>query len=216
MGLLNLLSISPSRLRIIRRAAVSGLLFMSLVACTSQAARDAELAEQEAVRVAAEQEAAQLAAQQERQRAQQQLRVQQEQAAERARLQAARDRQAEEARARAEAEARQREEAEQREQARLAAIAAAEEERQQKLNRIAELESQLANIQAQTVSNEESALVLQQAIVAAEDLLEALTAEQAKYENTDEAGNTLEPLAADLIAELQARKDELVQQVRAQ
>lgn len=198
------------------RIVVLGILLLSLAACSSQAAREAELAEQEAAQVAAEQEAARVAAEQERQRVAEQQRLQQAQAAERARLQAERERQEAAAQARAEAERREREEAERREQERLAAIAAAEAERQQKLDRITELEQQIANIQDQTLANEESALVLQQAILAAEELLDALSAEQAKYENTDAGGNTVEPLAKDVIAELQARKDQLVQQVQSQ
>lgn len=203
-------------LPVIGKLAASIILLLSLAACSSQAARDAELAEQEAARVAAEQEQARLVAEEERQRTLEQQRQQQAQAAERARLQAARERQEAEARARAEAERREREEAERREQERLAAIAAAEEERRQKLNRIAQLEAQLADIQQQTLANEESALVLQQAISAAEELLDVLTAEQAKYESTDETGNTLEPLDKELIAELQARKDDLVQRIGSQ
>lgn len=198
------------------KTAVVGLLLATLSACTSQAAREAELAEQEAQRVAAEQEAARQAAEQERMEAEEQRRQQQALAAERARAQEARERQEAEARARAEAERREREEAERREQERLAAIAAAEAERRDKLNRIEELEQQIASIQDQTAANEETALVLQQAILAAEELLEALAAEQAKYESTDAAGNTIEPLAKELIAELQARKDQLVQQVQSQ
>ncbi|MBL6817536.1 MAG: hypothetical protein ISQ58_10455, partial [Pseudomonadales bacterium] len=50
----------------------------------------------------------------------------------------------------------------------------------------------------------------------AEDSLEALADEVAKYESTDETGNTLDPLAKDLIAELEARKNELVERARAQ
>lgn len=196
------------------RAMLTGLLLLTLTACGSQAAREIDMAEQEAARVAAEQEAARVAAEQERQQAAELQRRQQAEADERARLQAARERQEAEARARAEAERREREEAERREQERLAAIAAAEEERRQKLNRIAELEAQLAQIQEQTTDDERSTLVLQQAIMAAEELLDALTAEQAKYENTDQAGNTIEPLAKEMIADLQARKDELVEQAR--
>ncbi len=198
------------------RTVVTTLLLVTLTACASEAAREAELAEQEAVRVAAEQEAARVAAEQKRQQALELQRRQQAEAAERARLQAARERQEAEARARAEAERREREEAERREQERLAAIAAAEEERRLKLNRIAELEAQIAQIQEQTADDEQSTLVLQQAILAAEELLDALTVEQAKYENTDQAGNTVEPLAKDLIAELQATKDELVERARTQ
>ncbi len=207
---------SPQAVSSLGRITILGILLMSLAACSSQAAREAELAEQEAARVAAEQEAARVAAEQERQRAQEQQRLQQAQAAERARLQAERERQEAAARARAEAERREREEAERLEQERLAAIAAAEAERQQKLDRITELEQQIANIQDQTLANEESALVLQQAILAAEELLDVLSAEQAKYESTDAAGNTMEPLAKDVIAELQARKEQLVQQVQSQ
>ena len=55
---------------------------------------------------------------------------------------------------------------------------------------------------------------MQQAIIAAQELLETLNAEVAKYELIDESGNTLEPLAKDMIAELEARKDELVDQAR--
>lgn len=200
----------------LNRMLITGLLLATLTACGSEAAREAELAEQEAARVAVEQEAARVAAEQARQQALELERRQQAEAAERARLQAARERQEAEARARAEAERREREEAERREQERLAAIAAAEEERRQKLNRIAELEAQLAQIQQQTADDERSTLVLQQAILAAEELLDTLTAEQAKYDNTDQAGNPVDPLAKDLIAELQARKDELVEQARAQ
>lgn len=205
-----------NRLSLLAKTTLAGLLLVSLVACNSQAAREAELAEQEAARIAAEQEAARIAAEQERQRALELQRQQQEEAAERARLQAARERQEAEARARAEQARRERQEAERRERERLAAIAAAEEERREKLNRIAELESQLARIQDQTATDERTTLELQQAIMAAEELLTVLTAEQAKYENTDASGNTVEPLSKDLIAELQARKDELVEQARAQ
>jgi fused signal recognition particle receptor len=198
------------------RSALLTTLLISLAACTSQAARDAEFAEQEAARVAAEQEAARLVAEQERQRAEALRRQQEVQAAERARLQAQREQAEADARARAEAERREREAAERRERERLAAIAAAEAERQQKLDRISQLEAQIAAAETRTVSDEERSLVLQQAILAAEDLLEALSAEQAKYENTDAAGNTVEPLAKDMIADLQARKDSLVEQARAQ
>ena len=58
--------------------------------------------------------------------------------------------------------------------------------------------------------------ILQEAILVAEELLDVLTAEQAKYENTDETGNTVEDLAKDLIAELESRKDSLVRQATSQ
>ncbi len=78
------------------------------------------------------------------------------------------------------------------------------------------LEAQIATIQAETGADEERTVVLQQAIQAAEELLEALADEAAKYESTDETGNTLDPLAKDMLAELEARKNELVERARAQ
>ena len=107
-----------------------------------------------------------------------------------------------------------REEAERAERSQTA-IAAARAQRTEKLDRIAALEQQIAEIQAEIESDSEQALVMQQAIAAAEELLAALTAEIAKYELADESGNTLEPLSKDLIAELEARKDKLVDQARA-
>jgi dTMP kinase len=183
---------------------------LTLAACSSPGAREAELAAQEAARVAAEQEQARL----ERERALAAERERQERAEAQARIQAQRD--AEAARMRAEAEAREaaeREEAERRERERLAAIAAAEQERRQRLQRIASLEQQIAQIQQTTGDDQRRSALLREAIVAAEELLDALTAEQAKYENTDEQGNTVEPLAKELIAELEARKNNLVQQI---
>lgn len=204
----------------IRRTAQHFLLatavLVALGACTSQAAREAELAAQVAAQAAVEQEAARVAQEQERRLAAEQQRQREAEAAERARLQAQRDRQAEEARQRAEAEREQREAAEQRERARLAAIAAAEAERQEKLDRIVELEAQIAALQVDVREDENDTVYLAEAVQVAEELLEALTAEQAKYENTDATGNTVEPLAKELIAELQARKDDLVRRAGSQ
>lgn len=191
-------------------------LLVTLGACTSQAAREAELAAQVAAQAAVEQEAARVAQEQERRLAAEQQRQREAEAAERARLQAQRDRQAEEARLRAEAEREQREAAEQRERARLAAIATAEAERQEKLDRIVELEAQIAALQMNVQEDENGTLYLTEAVQVAEELLDALTAEQAKYENTDAAGNIVEPLAKELIAELQARKDDLVRRASSQ
>lgn len=207
---------SPQQQRKMRRYASRALLGSLLVAvlgaCSSQSAREAELAEQEAARVAAEQEAARVA----QQRAIQEERERQERAAAEARLQAQREaeqrRREEAARARAEEERREREAAERRERERLAALAAAEAERRQRLERIAELERQIASVRAEAATDQERAALLQEAILAAEELLAVLTEEQAKYENTDEQGNPVEPLAKDLIAELEARKNSLVQQ----
>ena len=70
-------------------------------------------------------------------------------------------------------------------------------------------------MEATTGQDDPRTAVLQEAILVAEEVLEGLTAEQAKYETTDEQGNTIEPLAKDQIAELQARKDDLLRQVQA-
>ena len=207
---------TPFNLTVIARITAGLLLLFMLGACTSQAAREAELAAVEAERVAVEQQAARIAQEEQRTRAAELQRQREAQAVERARLQAERDRQVAAAQARADEERRQREEAERREQARLAAIAAAEAERQQKLERISQLEQQIASIQSRVSNDEIATAVLQEAIMVAEELLEVLTAEQAKYENTDVGGNTVEPLAKDLIAELEARKNNLVRQIQSQ
>jgi fused signal recognition particle receptor len=206
----------PVRLNKLIRLISTMLLVLALGACTSQAAREAELAAQEAQRVAAEQETARIAEQQQSARAAELARQREAQAAERARLQEERDRQVAAAAARAEEEQRQQEEAARREQARVAAIAAAEAERQEKLERITQLEQQIATIQANVSNDETATAVLREAILVAEELLEILSAEQAKYENTDATGYTVEPLAKDLIAELEARKDSLVRQIQSQ
>ena len=43
-------------------------------------------------------------------------------------------------------------------------------------------------------------------------MLEVLTTEQAKYEDIDESGFTRQPLAKELIMELESRRDELARQ----
>ena len=206
------------------RSLLGVVLIVVLGACTSPAAREAELAAEEAARVVVkqearvvvEQEAARVAQEQAQERAAEEQRQREAQLAERARLQAERERQAAQTLARAEEENRQREEAERREQERLAVIADAEAERQGKLDRISELERQIVAIQTATGDNELAAEILQEAILVAEELLDVLTAEQAKYEDTDETGNTIEPLEKDLIAELEARKDDLIRQASSQ
>ncbi len=209
------IQLEPELQRIGRLLGVS-ILVLALGACTSQAAREVELAAIEAERVAAEQEAARIVQEEERQRAMEEQRRREAEAAERARIAAEQQRREEEARARAEAERRRMEEERRREEERLAAIAAAEAERQEKIERIAQLERQIAAIEADTGQDEASTAILQEAILAAEELLEVLAAEQAKYENTDDQGNTLEPLAKDLIVELEARKDNLIRQAQSQ
>ena len=88
------------------RTLLAALFIVVLGACSTQAARDAELAEQEAARVAAQQEAARVAEQRQREQALQEERQRQAEAAERARLQAQRE--AEQARQEAAALARSR------------------------------------------------------------------------------------------------------------
>ncbi|NKB34123.1 MAG: hypothetical protein GKR91_13605 [Pseudomonadales bacterium] len=207
---------SNGRLQQVLRPLGVLVLLLALGACTSQAAREAELAAIEAERVAAEQEATRTAQEEERQRAMAEQRRREAEAADRARIAAEQQRREDEARARAEEERMRREEEEMREQERLAAIAAAEAERREKLQRISQLEQQIAAIADNTGQDENSTAILQEAILVAEELLDALATEQAKYENTDAQGNTMEPLAKDLIAELEARKDNLVRQAQSQ
>ena len=194
------------------RPLVFGVLLSVLAACSSQSAREAAVAEAEVANMAAEQAAAREAAEIERQRAEAEERRRLAEAEERERRLLAQERQA--AEARAEAQRLAREQAERAERERRAAMAAARAERQEKMDRIAALEQQIADIQAEIDSDSAQALIMQQAISAAEELLAALTADVAKYELTDESGNTLEPLSKDLIAELEARKDDLVERAR--
>lgn len=198
------------------RLLVASIFLLLLSSCASQAAREAELAAIEADRVAAEQEAARIAQQEQRQRAMEEQQRLEVEAADRARIALEQQRRETEARERAEAETRRLEEEQRREDERLAAVAAAESERQDKMESIAELERQIAAIEAGTVQDEATNAVLQEAILVAEELLEVLAAEQAKYENTDDLGNTIEPLAKELIADLEARKDNLVRRAQSQ
>lgn len=198
------------------RGIVGLILMVTLASCTTQAALEAEMAAQEATRVMQEQTAAAVAQAEERERAAELQRRREQQVAERARLQAQRDRQAAAAQARADEERRQREEAERVENERLAVIAAAQAQRQAKLNRISALEAQIASIQDEVSNDDASASFIEEAIVVAEELLDALAAEQAKYEDTDASGNTVQPLSKDLIADLEARKDNLVRQASSQ
>lgn len=198
------------------RVLLGFLLMMTLASCASEGARNAELAAQEAAEVAVAQEEARLAQERERARAADLQRQRRTLEAEQTRLQAQRERQAAQERARADAEQRQREAAERQEQARLAAIAAAAAERQEKLDRITALEQQIAAIRSEISDDDASIELLQQAVVVAEELLDVLDTEQAKYDDTDTTGNTLQPLAKELIAEIEARKDALVSQIDSQ
>mgnify|MGYP006119350839 FL=1 len=200
----------PSAAKI--RAVAATLILLVLASCASQASREAEIAGVEAERVAIEQEAVQLAADQARARAAE-LQLQRDRgAAELTRVEEARVRQVAEARARADAE---REAVEEAERERRAVIAAAEAERQDRLDRITALEQQIASIDTEVGEEESRVTTLTRAIETAEELLTILAAEQVKYENTDDQGNTVEPLAKELIAELESRKNELVRQANS-
>ena len=148
-----------------------------------------------------------------------------EEAAERARqaAEAERQRQAELARQQAEAERRaeeerqrlaeqQRLEEERLEQERLAALAA---EREAKLARIEELETRIADLQEQVAAGDARRATMREAVLVSEQLLALLTEEQARYEenNLDAAGNPIDPPATDAIAELEARRDGLLEQI---
>lgn len=208
----NLISGNFYAAKLVRQACIGICVLVILGACSSQAARDAELAAAQAARVAIEQEAARAAQEQARQQADEQQRQRELRTTELAREQALRQRELARERAREEAAQRQQEEAELRERERLSAIAAAAAQRQENLGRITELERQIAAVRANAGDDEALRQILQEAIMVAEELLDVLTAEQAKYENTDASGNTVQPLAKELIAELEQRKDNLMRQ----
>ena len=194
----------PSAAKI--RAVAATLILLVLASCASQVSREAEIAAVEAERVAIEQEAVQLAAVKARARAAELQLQRDREAAERARVEEARERQVAEARARADAE---------RERRAVVASAAAEAERQDRLDRITALEQQIASIETEVGEEESRVITLTRAVEAAEELLTTLAAEQFKYESTDDQGNTVEPLAKELIAELESRKNELVRQANS-
>jgi len=227
MNLYKIRVVLQQRLQGLGRISAAMVFLITLTDCTSQAAREVELAAIEAEREA-QLEGAASSIEEERQRIMQEQR--RREAEDRVRIAAAQQLRKEslvreealareETRARQEAfareqERRRREEVEQREYERLAAIAAAEAERQAKLELISQLEMQIASIESETRQDESTTAILQEAIMVAEELLDVLTTEQAKYERTDDYGNTLEPLAKELIAELEARKDSLVRQAQ--
>jgi chromosome segregation ATPase len=197
------------------RAVVATVLLLVLASCVSQATKDAEMAVVEAERVALEQAAAQVVADQARAR-EAELQAQRDRmAAERARVEEARQRQLAQAKARADAEREEQEAIAQAERDRRAVIAAAEAQRQDRLDRITALEQQIASIETEVGEEESRVTTLTRAIETTEELLTTLADEQAKYENTDGQGNTVEPLAKELIAELESRKNELVRQANS-
>ena len=105
------------------------------------------------------------------------------------------------------------EQQQQREEERERSYSLAIVEQEQKMELVAQLEAQVILVQSALIQEEASIDSLREAILAAENLLAVLVAEQAKYENIDAFGETLEPLAKSLISELEARLEDLTQQV---
>jgi len=180
------------------RLLIIGLLLTSLVACTSSSQPVVDQAAVlEAQRAAEEAEARRLADERARNEAAEAERLRQQ-----ALIQAEAQRAQEQARLERDAQAAaQRRDAQAREQAQR--------------DRIAALEAQIAELRDSTSRVNAANERLEQAVAAAEQLLEALNAEQLKYGNTDAAGQPVDPLDKELIAELEARKDSLKQEAQA-
>ncbi len=208
----------------LRRHVPVALLALLLAACASTSESPAETApeasaatEEEQLRRQQAAEAAARArriAEAERQR-QEELQRQAELAGQRAEA----EREAAEARQRAAERERLAQEQlalerERQEQERLAAIAA---EREEKLARIEALETRINELQAQVVAGDAQNDALREAVLVSEQLLALLTEEQARYEedNLDAAGNLIDPPATDAIAELEARRNGLLEQINA-
>jgi colicin import membrane protein len=205
------------------RAIIAVSMLLVLASCASSGLREGEIAAQEAEVMTAEAETARLAEEATREQAARMRRQADEQEAEEAMLQARRDRvkvrraqreriKMQEAELRTEQAAKDQQSRQARQQE-LAALAA---RRQAKMDRIAELELLILQTGNQSGADEASVMALNEAINVAEDLLDALAMEQTKYEDTDAFGNTVEPLAKSLIAELESRKNELVSRSRSQ
>ena len=201
------------------------LLFISIIgACSTDLGRDIELTTQNAGQAATQQALARASQQKEQERALEEqrereafeiARIQREAAEkERLELEAERQRLAESEQRRIEVEQRQRaaEVAARMRREEMDALVTATAERDGKLARISELESQLNAIQLEVNNDDAAIAALQTAISAAEELLEILTDEQEKYEDIDEAGFPREPLAKELLSELESRRDALTRE----
>jgi Skp family chaperone for outer membrane proteins len=205
------------------RAIIGMSMMLVIASCASSDSREAEIAVQEAEVMTAEAETARLAEEATREQAARISRESDEQEAEEAMLQVRRDRvevrRAERERIKMqEAELRTEQATKERQvrQARQQEIAALAARRQAKMDRIAELELLILQTGNESVADEVSIMALNEAVNVAEDLLNALAMEQTKYEDTDSFGNTVEPLAKSLIAELESLKNELVRRSRSQ
>jgi len=198
-----------SRLFRVTRCLVLSLLVVIVSACTSNAAEDRIRAAEAAFEThqRAEQLAAQTQAAGERARiAQRQLEERERQIEQERQAQADRAREQAEEQARAERErtaaiARERDQAQRREAAQVARISALE----------AEIAAARASTQRLNVANAR----LEQAVQAAQELLEVLNSEQSKYANTNAAGQLELPLDKDRVLLLESRKDTLKSEAQA-
>ncbi|MDP1931506.1 MAG: hypothetical protein Q8L60_08620 [Gammaproteobacteria bacterium] len=98
------------------------------------------------------------------------------------------------------------------------AQAAEQRQRQQEAAqqaRIVALETEIAASRSRAGGVTAANAKLEEAIATAEQLLDVLTAEQLKYGNTNAAGEPVDPLQKDLIADLEARKDNLKREAQA-
>ena len=202
---------NPSRLAHVAQRVSLGLAVLVLVACGSA---DQPPVVDQANTIEMQREAEQAAA---TRAAEERARI--------ARVEAERERQAVAAREEAARVARQQalEEA-QRETLRLEAArsAAAEQARragaareQEQMARIAELEAQIEQVRASNAAIASANNKFEEAIAAAQALLDALNAEQQKYANTTADGELLVPLEKARIAELESRKDSLKREAQA-
>lgn len=187
----------------------SAWLLVSCATTQPEISQQPAIAPEETMQAQAEQaEAERIAAEEARREEERRERVLQEEvdrlAREQAAAEAAREQDAADARRAAEARRRR-----QQAQAEQAARVAEQEAR------IAELEAQLANYDAMIARQEQENARLEDAVLAAEDLLQALTAEQGKYDDLDANGQPVEPLNKTRINELELRAERLINEAQS-
>ena len=195
---------NTARASSVSRALALSLLLATLVGCASSGSQPVvdQASVLEAQRAADAAEAQRAAQDRARMESVEAERLRQE-----ALAQAEAARAAEQARVQQEADARQAAAAQERREVQ------AREQAQR--DRIAALEAQIAELRDSNSRVTAANSKLDQAIATAEELLEALNEEQLKYGNTDAAGQPVQALEKDLIADLEARKDSLKQEAQA-
>ncbi len=195
---------NTARASSVSRALALSLLLATLVGCASSGSQPVvdQASVLEAQRAADAAEAQRAAQDRARMESAEAERLRQE-----ALAQAEAARAAEQARVQQEADARQAAAAQERREVQ------AREQAQR--DRIAALEAQIAELRDSNSRVTAANSKLDQAIATAEELLEALNEEQLKYGNTDAAGQPVQALEKDLIADLEARKDSLKQEAQA-